>query len=109
MKKLVLSLLLLLSAHIPTYAADCECQRIEYEDLLSMPISELRAKVEQYERLKANYANGASTYCFYTCATTYEQLWNAKVEKERDQMKSRAANRAQKQDAVLQPPPPSRR
>ncbi|UPU34762.1 hypothetical protein M1B72_15065 [Geomonas paludis] len=109
MKKLFLSLLLLLSAHIPTYAADCECQLIEYEDLLSMPISELRAKVEQYERLKANYANGGSTYCFYTCATTYEQLWNAKAGKERDQMKSRAANRAQKQDAVLQPPPPSRR
>ncbi|WP_224982988.1 hypothetical protein [Geomonas agri] len=94
MKKLALSLLLLMIWCGPARADDCQCQPIEYEQLLAMPVGEIKAKMEQYERLSQEYIHGSSTNCYYTCVTAYERLHAAKAEKDREQMKARAARRA---------------
>ncbi|MBU5612992.1 hypothetical protein [Geomonas azotofigens] len=109
MKEIALSLLLLLP--IPNggaWAEECDCQPVEYEQLMKMPAGELRIKMEQFARSKDKYAVNGSTYCFYTCATEYEHLGDALAKKEIDLVKARAARRAAERDRVLRPLPPSR-
>ncbi|QWV98676.1 hypothetical protein KP005_05145 [Geomonas nitrogeniifigens] len=101
MKKMALSMLLLLFWYGPARADDCDCRPIEYQQLMTMPVSEIQAKMEQYERLKERYIHGGSTNCFYTCATAYEQLHDAKAEKEREMTKDRAARRTAEQGSML--------
>ncbi|QWV94688.1 hypothetical protein KP004_05785 [Geomonas oryzisoli] len=102
MKMLALSALLLLISYGPARADDCDCQPFEYEQLMNMPIGEIKAKMDQYERLKQVYLHGGSTNCYYTCVTGYESLHDARVEKEREQLKARAARRAAEQESVPQ-------
>ncbi|MBJ6752488.1 hypothetical protein [Geomonas anaerohicana] len=106
MKNLALSLLLLLIWCGPARVEPCDCQPIEYDELLTMPVGEIKAKMEQYERLRDGYLRGGSSNCYYTCVTVYQHLYDAKVEKERDQVKARAARRAVPPESAPQPENP---
>ncbi|WP_224960849.1 hypothetical protein [Geomonas subterranea] len=104
MKKVALSMFLLLISYGPARAEDCDCQPFEYQQLMALPVGEIQAKIEQYERLKERYIHGGSTYCYYTCVTAYEQLRDAKVAKQRSMTRGRAAGRAAEEDVLQREP-----